>query len=132
MASPASKQAMPICLNSLPKAYSADFNRRFGMQPISQHDTHRPLAAKDNLARILTCQEPRTLSAQHLLGKNLTVQFEKVVYQVQTKRSTYAMRNAQVTVCKDACGNITLLYKEKTLPYTVFHRRPTRQTSQAG
>lgn len=56
------------------------FNRRFGVQPISQHDAHRPLTAQDDLARILTCQEPRTLS------KNLTVQFENVVYQVQTER----------------------------------------------
>lgn len=33
------------------------------------------------------------------------------------------MRNARVTVCKDACGNITLLYKEKLLPYTIFHKQ---------
>jgi len=97
--------------------FIAAFNRRFGMQPISQHDAHRPLAAQDNLARILTWQEPRTLS------KNLTVQFEKVVYQVQTERPTYAMRNAQVTVCKDVSGNITLLYKDKLLPYTIFHKQ---------
>ena len=97
--------------------FIADFNQRFGVQPISQHNAHRPLTAQDNLARILTWQEPRTLS------KNLTVQFEKVVYQVQTERPTYAMRNAQVTVCKDITGNITLLYKEKSLPYTIFHKQ---------
>ena len=97
--------------------FIADFNRRFGMQPISQHDAHRPLAAQDNLAHILTWQEPRTLS------KNLTVQFEKVVYQIQTRRSTYAMRHAAVTVCLDAQGNITILYKGKLLNYTVFHQQ---------
>jgi transposase len=97
--------------------FIADFNQRFGVPPLSQHDAHRPLAAQDNLALILTWQEPRTLS------KNLTVQFEKVIYQIQTKRSTYAMRKAQVTVCKDACGNISLLYKQKPLPYTVFHKQ---------
>ena len=97
--------------------FIADFNRRFGVQPTSQHNAHRPLTAQDNLARILTWQEPRTLS------KNLTLQFEKVVYQIQTERPTYAMRNAQVTVCKDASGNIALLYKEKPLPYTIFHKQ---------
>lgn len=94
-----------------------DFNRRFAVQPTSQHDAHRPLTAQDDLARILTWQEHRTLS------KNLTVQFENVVYQVQTERPTYAMRNAQVTVCKDVSGNITLLYKEKSLPYTIFYKQ---------
>jgi sulfur relay (sulfurtransferase) complex TusBCD TusD component (DsrE family) len=97
--------------------FIADFNQRFAVQPISQHDAHRPLTAQDDLARILTWQESRTLS------KNLTVQFEKVIYQVQTARPTYAMRNAQVTVCKDAAGCITLLYKQKSLPYSIFHKQ---------
>jgi transposase len=97
--------------------FIADFNQRFGVQPISQHDAHRPLTTQDDLTRILTWQESRTLS------KNLTVQFEKVIYQVQTERPTYAMRKAQVTVCKDAAGNITLLYKQKSLPYTIFYKQ---------
>jgi transposase len=97
--------------------FIADFNQRFGVQPISQHDAHRPLTTQDDLTRILTWQESRTLS------KNLTVQFEKVIYQVQTERPTYAMRKAQVTVCKNAAGNITLLYKQKSLPYSIFHKQ---------
>jgi hypothetical protein len=97
--------------------FMADFNQRFGVPPLSQYNAHRPLAAQDDLALVLTWQEPRTLS------KNLTVQFEKIIYQIQTKRSSYAMRQAQVTVCKDACGSITLLYKNKPLPYTVFHKQ---------
>jgi transposase len=97
--------------------FMEDFNRRFAVQPLSQHDAHRPLTAQDNLEQILTWQETRTLS------KNLTVQFEKVVYQIQTERPTYAMRHAQVTVCKSASGEIALLYKDKSLPYTIFHKQ---------
>ncbi|MCG2786369.1 MAG: ISNCY family transposase [Anaerolineae bacterium] len=97
--------------------FIADFNQRFAVQPISQHDAHRPLTTQDDLAHILTWQEHRTLS------KNLTVQFEKVVYQIQTERPTYAMRNAGITVCKNASGNISLLYKHKPLPYTTFHKQ---------
>jgi hypothetical protein len=92
-----------------------DFNRRFAVKPASQHDAHRQLTTQDDLTCILTWQEHRTLS------KNLTLQFEKVVYQIQTDRPTYAMRNAGVTVCKDNFGNITLLYNQKPLPYTIFH-----------
>ena len=32
------------------------------------------------------------------------------------------MRNALVIVCADAPKNITLLYKGKPLPYTIFHK----------
>ena len=94
-----------------------DFNQRFVDDPRSTVDAHRPLTAIDDLARILTWQETRTIS------KNLTVQFEKIVYQIQTERSTYTLRNAAVTVCMDSKQNITLLYKGKSLSYNVFHKQ---------
>ena len=97
--------------------FMADFNRRFAVPPRSTHDAHRPLTAKDDLARIFTWQETR------LLSKNLTLQFQKVIYQIQTPRPTYAMRHAAVTVCQDAQGKITLLYKGKSLEYTIFHKQ---------
>jgi len=107
--------------NAYLSKFMDDFNTRFADEPRSDVDAHRPLTAKDDLARILTWQAPRTIS------KNLTVQFETVVYQIQTERPTYAMRNAAVTVCVDAKQNITLLYKGKSLPYNVFHKQ-TKQS----
>jgi len=97
--------------------FMEDLNQRFAVEPRSSVDAHRPLTAKDDLARILTWQETRTLS------KNLTLQFEKVVYQIQTQRPTYSMRQAVVTVCLDAQQNITILYKGKALPHTIFHKQ---------
>lgn len=94
-----------------------DLNQRFAVEPRSSLDAHRPLTSKDDLARILTWQETRTLS------KNLTIQFEKVVYQIQTKRPTYSLRQAQVTICRDANQNVTILYKGKSLPFTIFHKQ---------
>ncbi len=99
----------------LPK-FMADFNRRFAEPARSSVDAHRKLTVKDNLARILTWQETRTLS------KNLTLQFENVVYQIQTQRPTYALRQALVTVCVDLKQNIILLYKGKPLTYNIFHK----------
>ena len=98
-----------------------DFNARFGEDPRSEVDAHRPLTAKEDLARILTWQETRSLS------KNLTLQFQKTVYQIQTERPSYALRNALVTVCVNAQQDITLLYNGKALPFTVYHQ----QTKQA-
>jgi hypothetical protein len=103
--------------NAFLPEYMADFNRRFAVQPKSTHNAHRPLAAKDNLTALFKWQETRILS------KNLTLQFEKVVYQIQTERPSYAMRKAAVTVCLDAQNNITILYKGKSLDYTIFHQQ---------
>ena len=109
-----------------------DFNQRFAVQPRSGNDAHRTLSAQDELDQILTWQEPRTLS------KNLTLQFHKTVYQVQTKRPTYAMRNAAVTVCLDAKEQLTIFYKGNSLDYTIFHQQSkqasivdTKQLDQA-
>jgi len=97
--------------------FMQDFNQRFAEEPRSSVDAHRSLTAQEDLAHILTWQEPRTIS------KNLTFQFEKVVYQIQTDRPTYTLRQAVVTVCMDTSQNITIHYKGKSLPYTIFHKQ---------
>ena len=107
----------PEAGNAYLPEFVADFNRRFAVQPRSSHDLHRPLTDRDNLARSLTWQETRTLS------KNLTLQFHKIVYQIQTPRPAYAMRHTVVTVCLDAHNNVTILYKGKALDYTIFHKQ---------
>jgi transposase len=103
----------------LPK-FRLDFNRRFGVAPRSNHDAHRPLLKTENLDIILTRQKTATLS------KNLTVQANKVIYQIQSNRPDYALRKAQVTVCENAHGEVTILYKNKPLAYTIYHK-PSRQ-----
>jgi transposase len=97
--------------------FLADFNQRFAEPPRSTVDLHRPLTPKEDLAHILTWQETRTLS------KNLTLQFQKTVYQIQTKRSPYALHNALVTVCVNAQDQVTILYNGKSLPYTIYNRQ---------
>ncbi len=66
--------------NAFMSANMEDFNSRFALAPRSNSDTNRPLLLKDNLEQIFTWQETRTLS------KNLTIQFRRVVYQIQTER----------------------------------------------
>ena len=98
--------------------FREDFNRRFAVAPRSTHDAHRPLLKTDNLDLILTHQERRSLS------KNLTVQYQQVVFQIQTNRPGYALRNAQVMVCENAQGEVAIFYKNKPLAYSVYHKAP--------
>ena len=103
--------------NAFLPQFMLDLNQRFAVEPRSSVNAHRPLTAKDDLARILTWQETRTLS------KNLTIQFEKVVYQIQTPRPSYALRKAQVTVCVNPQAELTILYNGKALPYSIYHQQ---------
>ncbi len=97
--------------------FMADFNRRFAVPPRSSLDAHRSLLADQNLERILAWQEPR------LISKNLTLQFKNVVYQIQTDRPAYALHKAQVTICQDPQGKVTILYKGDQLAYTIFQKQ---------
>jgi transposase len=106
--------------NAYAPEFLQDYNRRFAVLPKSSYNAHRPLLKSDNLALILTHQEIRTLS------KNLTVQFKQVVYQIRSNRPGYALRNAQVTVCENPQGEVTILYKNKPLPFTIY-QKPIRQ-----
>ena len=97
--------------------FRADYNRRFAVVPRSAENAHRPLLPPDDLARILTVQELRHLS------KNLTFNYHNVIYQIQTPRPTYALRQAQVVVREDRHGTIAVEYKGKALTYTIYHRQ---------
>jgi transposase len=104
--------------NAFLSQFRQDYNHRFAVAPRSNHDAHRPLHKSDNLDLILTHQENRTLS------KNLTVQFNHVIYQIQSKHPDYAMRKAQVTVCENAQGEVTIRYKNNPLAYTIYQKSP--------
>ena len=104
--------------NAFLTQFRQDYNRRFAVVPRSNHDAHRPLLKNENLDIVLTHQENRTLS------KNLTIQFNHVIYQIQSKRPDYAMRKAQVTVCETTQGEVTILYKNKPLAYTIYQKSP--------
>lgn len=97
--------------------FMADYNDRFAVQPKSSHNMHRSLMPNEDLTQIFTLQEQRTLS------KNLTLQYKKVVYQIQTSRPSYAMRKAQVTVCENDQGVVEILYKGQPLEYTIFQKQ---------
>lgn len=110
----------PQAGNAYLPEFREDFNRRFAVLPRSRHNAHRPLLKDENLQLILTHQKTGILS------KNLTVQFNQVIYQIQSDRPTYALRNAPVMICENASGEVTILYNGHPLTFTIFHK-PVRQ-----
>ncbi|HCE17903.1 MAG TPA: ISNCY family transposase [Anaerolinea thermolimosa] len=102
--------------NAFLPEFREDFNRRFAVAPRSHHNAHRPLLPAENLDLILSHQETRTLS------KNLTLQFKHMIYQIQSERPDYALRNARVTVCETPQGEVTILYKNQPLPYSLYQK----------
>jgi hypothetical protein len=95
-----------------------DYNRRFAVPARSTQNAHRPLRPTDQLDVILTHQQTGVLS------KNLTVQYHKTIYQIQTTRPAYALRKAALTICENAKGEVTFLYKNEPLSYTAYKKLP--------
>ena len=104
--------------NAFLPAYCQDYNNRFAVVPRSNIDLHRPLSPQQNLDLIFSRQITRTIS------RNLTVQFENVVYQIHTSRPHYALRKAKVLICKNDQNIVSILYNGQPLPYTIFHKSP--------
>jgi len=100
--------------------FRRDYNRRFARQPRDRSDAHRPLRVSDDLERILAIRELRTLS------KNLTLNYNRVVYQIQTARPGYTLRQARVEVRERWDGTVQIWYRGKPLEYSIY-REPPRQ-----
>lgn len=104
--------------NKFLPAYLDKHNQRFGVQPRSCVDFHRPLPDDCDLDIIFTWQETRVIS------KDLQIQFENTIYQIITDRPVYALKKRKVIVAKNAEGKITVLFNGSPLKVRVFHRQP--------
>lgn len=107
----------PEAANAWLPEYMRDYNQRFATTPRSILDAHTPLDENVPLNRILCRKTERTMS------KNLTIQYDKTIYQIKVNRPAYAMKNAKVTVLESPKGEITILYKNQPLPFEVHHQQ---------
>jgi len=103
--------------------FMKEFNQKFSVVPKNPKDSHRPLSPTENLEAILVKKH------QRILSNNLGLQYLNKSYQIQTKRPTYSMRRARVTVAENRFGKIKIYYqgkhpKAKELKYTIITKHP--------
>jgi hypothetical protein len=94
------------------------YNRRFGRAPINSHDAHRSLRADEDLSRIFTWQEERTLTA------NLVVHFKRVSYLVAPNTQTRSLGGKRIRIFEREDGTVELRHGEQVLPYSIFDKNP--------
>jgi len=103
--------------------FIAEYNARFAVPPRCAESAHRPLQKGEDLDRVLALCERRTLS------KNLTLSYNRVIYQIKTKRAAYTMRHAHVEVRETSKGEITIEYKGRPLAHTVYREQERHQAN---
>jgi transposase len=101
--------------------FIAAYNARFAVAPRVAESAHRSLGKAEDLDRILTLCERRTLS------KNLTLSYNNVLYQIKTNRAAYTMRGAHVEVREKSNGELTIEYKQRALEYTIYGEQEQQQ-----
>jgi len=95
--------------------YMEKHNRKFAVLPACDEDAHRPvLHNEEGLDLIFSKHHKRKLS------KNLALQYNNTIYQVNIKGIGCAMRGTTITVCEAFDGSVTLLYKGQMLQYSTF------------
>ncbi len=102
--------------------FIVDYNKRFAVAPQNPLDAHRKNILDSAVLNVI-------LSPKHQrkLTKNLELSFNNVIYQIQTKTPSYAMRGAYVTIIEQE-HNVILIYKGQSLPYKTMakHNKPTK------
>jgi hypothetical protein len=112
--------------NDFLETYRQEHNRRFAGAPACPHDAHRMVRHSEaELDLIFTFQEPRVLSSC------LSLQYRHTTYQIIPNGPGLSLRRARVIVCEDPQHKVTILYKGKSLPYTVI-RKANRLSLTAG
>lgn len=111
-------------------AYLANFirsyNQKFAVQPADRIDSHEPLRTENDLDWIFTKKTKRKLS------KDLQFQYDRVIYQIQSERPSYALKGREVTVLENEHGNIKVILNQTPLEFKRFIRQPKRNPVTTG
>ena len=104
--------------NAFLPEYMEDYNRRFARVPRNPFDAHRPLQEDEDLTRIFSWQEERTLSRQ------LTVHFKCVTYLVEPGPTTSSLGGKRVRVHEWENGRVEIQADGRALSFTIFDQNP--------
>lgn len=111
--------ATPESGNAYLPEFIDDYNGRFGREPQSAHDVHRPVREEEDLGQIFTWQEDRKLT------KNLTLHYKSVTYLIEPGPQTLPLAGRVCRVYEPEAGPIEIRYQGELLPYsTLFDKKP--------
>lgn len=102
--------------------FTKSYINKFSIKPKSNINMHKKLNKNVDLSSILCIKELRTLS------KNLTCQYDNIVYQIKPKKSAYSLRKMIVEIRIRHDKKVTIVdNRGNLLDYTVLKKKPKRQ-----
>jgi transposase len=100
------------------------FNDKFGREPTSAHDAHRPLLPDEPLNEIFQWQEERKVS------RSLTVNYRRMLYVLLPTPQAKQAQGQRVRIYEDEDGNVSIRHNSVELAARVFAKdgAPPRQS----
>ena len=97
--------------------YKHELNDKFAVKAKSPENAHRAvLHDKKELDLIFS------IHSERIISKNLEVQYDNTVYQIQTESSGLSMRGGRVVISKDFNGKVALIYKGREMKYKTYRK----------
>lgn len=103
--------------------FMAFYNERFGKEPLSPQDVHRPVRDDEDLARVFSWQEDRKVS------KELTLHYRGNEYLIDPSPETMSLRGRMCRVHADAEGRVEIRRGGRSIPFRAFNK--LRRVTQA-
>jgi hypothetical protein len=104
--------------NAFIQTYLAKHNLKYGVEPISPHNAHRPLNNNKPLKYILCFKNKRITS------KNLEVNYKNKIYQIQEDKTTHHLRKTVIDVIETLDGEILFEHHGKKLKFKEYNSTP--------
>lgn len=96
------------------------YNEKFGKQPTSPIDAHRPLTEDCNLDRILC------LHYERKIAKDLTISWQSKTYQIVSTKGHHNVRSKKLLVLQHEDNEIELIYKGLNLEFVELGKQPAQ------
>jgi len=109
--------------NDFLEEYINNHNAKFALEPRNSKNLHRSLDDIEDLAEHFCLKEDRTVS------KNLTLQYDKVIYLLEPTDYAKGLWKKQVTVYEFPHGGIDIRHEGRPLRFSTFEK--VRQVKQA-
>ncbi len=102
--------------NAFTPEFMVDYNQRFGRPPLSDHDAHRPLLPGESLEDVFQLKNHRKLS------KNLTLNYNSVLYVLEDTPESNEARGKRVDVYEAEDGTVSIRHNGVELPANAFQK----------
>ena len=108
--------------NEFLEEYRKEHNLKFAKEAENPEDAHVELLPSTDLERILVIKEKRKIQ------KNLEVQYQNTVYQLDLKNSKRRMQGMEVDVLVGVSGKIIFEYNGKAIKHSIYGKIEAEKT----